>query len=124
MLNRAQALSAMDRISEAEVLFEEVKTMIPQNGVDMEVKYRMTYGKHLLARNRSLQAIMEFESALKSMGDTHEDKALVYLLLSDAYSKAGEDKRSLEYYKHYHSYCDSLAVHEKELQLNKMIRDM
>lgn len=124
VLNRAQALSAMDRISEAEVLFEEVKTMIPQNGVDMEVKYRMTYGKHLLARNRSLQAIMEFESALKSMGDTHEDKALVYLLLSDAYSKAGEDKRSLEYYKHYHSYCDSLAVHEKELQLNKMIRDM
>lgn len=124
MLNSAQALSAMDRISEAEVLFEEVKTMIPQNGVDMEVKYRMTYGKHLLARNRSLQAIMEFESALKSMGDTHEDKALVYLLLSDAYSKAGEDKRSLEYYKHYHSYCDSLAVHEKELQLNKMIRDM
>ena len=69
--------------------------MIPQNGVDMEVKYRMTYGKHLLARNRSLQAIMEFESAW-----------------------------SLDYYKHYHSYCDSLAVHEKELQLNKIIREM
>ena len=124
VLNRAQALSGMGRISEAEALFEKVRAMIPQNGVDLEVKYRITYGKHLLAQNRLAQAAQEFESVLGSMGNTHEDKASVYLLLSETCSRAGDDKRSLEYYKQYHAYCDSLAVHEKELQFNKMLRDM
>lgn len=118
-LIKAQALSEMGDFIEAENIYRSLRPMI-DSAKDMVVRYATTYGKYLLSKGEAMAAVRVLESALSGPGISHEDMSTLYLLLSEAFSATGNDAQSLKYYRIYHAYCDSLAVYEKELQLNNM----
>ena len=121
-LVRARALSATGHAREAERIYRTLEPVVRDSAPDMAVRYGTAYGEFLLSRGDAAEAVDVLESALSGRGLSHEDMSTLYLLLSEASASAGNDGQSLKYYKMYHAYCDSLAVYEKELQLNNMMR--
>lgn len=121
-LIRAQAFSAQGRLREAGGIYSNLQRTLHEAGADMIVKYGVAYGRFLLAQGYYLTAVTVLEQALYSTGISHEDMSTVYLLLSEAFTMAGDDGQALKYYKMYHVYCDSLAVQEKEIQFGNMVR--
>lgn len=121
-LVRARALSATGHAREAERIYRTLEPVVRDSAPDVAVRYGTAYGEFLLSRGDAAEAVDVLESALSGRGLSHEDMSTLYLLLSEASASAGNDGQSLKYYKMYHAYCDSLAVYEKELQLNNMMR--
>lgn len=121
-LVRARALYSMGRTEEAERIYADLGPVVMNTARDMAVRYGTAYGEFLLSRGDAAEAVDVLESALSGRGLSHEDMSTLYLLLSEASAATGNDGQSLKYYKMYHAYCDSLAVYEKELQLNSMMR--
>lgn len=121
-LVRARALSATGHAREAERIYRTLEPVVRDSAPDVAVRYGTAYGDFLLSRGDAAEAVDVLESALSGRGLSHEDMSTLYLLLSEASASAGNDGQSLKYYKMYHAYCDSLAVYEKELQLNNMMR--
>ena len=120
-LVRARALYSMGKTDEAERIYADLEPVVMNTARDMAVRYGTAYGEFLLSRGDAAEAVDVLESALSGRGLSHEDMSTLYLLLSEASAAAGNDAQSLKYYKVYHAYCDSLAVYEKELQLNSMM---
>lgn len=120
-LVRARALYSMGKTDEAERIYADLEPVVMNTARDMAVRYGTVYGEFLLSRGDAAEAVDVLESALSGRGLSHEDMSTLYLLLSEASAAAGNDAQSLKYYKVYHAYCDSLAVYEKELQLNSMM---